>query len=204
MHHHPVVIVKHPDSPGQRYTDALVAFPARQICEGAVDVLQQLEAEPAHVVITEMNLVDMTGIELAEAIRDIDSEPGHFTYIILHGSEISDDMQVACENDIDVFVSEADPRILELSVQAGMRIADHVNQCTAACYQRIFDGVGLKSYKTSVGFKAVNIAMSICATHAEAGAPDPERMITVARSNLETARSNQSILVEHLAEQLDG
>ena len=317
MLYHPIVIVKHPDSSGHDYDGALAAFTQKQICEGAVDALQHLEAHPAHIVIAEMDLPDMTGIEVAEAIRDIDTETGHFTYIVLVGGQMTDEVAAAYEHLIDHFVADAESHLIASSIHAGIRIADKVNalgtanaalmcereqlligqlldpvtglgnrryaenalndairqiesrggavcflmlqvhnlpqvieeyderigaelinaisdrikhlvrpmdtvtyfdtgvfglvllqpsieHCTAECYQRIFDGVRLKSYQTSVGFLPTTLLMSICASHAEAGAPDPETMVKVAAAHLQESLTRDAIQVNHLTEQVDG
>ncbi|XOV87322.1 MAG: GGDEF domain-containing protein [Pseudomonadota bacterium] len=75
-----------------------------------------------------------------------------------------------------------------------------IEHCSAECYQRIFDGVRLKSYRTSVGYIEPVVEMSICASHAENGAPNPERMFQVAEDNLKEAAVTQHIAVHHLVE----
>jgi len=62
-----------------------------------------------------------------------------------------------------------------------------VENCSANCYQPIFDCVRLKSYKTAAGFLEADIAMSVCASHAEYGPPSPETMIQQAKQNIELA-----------------
>ena len=59
--------------------DALMKFSNNRICFGAVYALQVLEDTPANVVIMEMDAGEMTGFELAEAIRDIDEERKNLT-----------------------------------------------------------------------------------------------------------------------------
>jgi diguanylate cyclase (GGDEF)-like protein len=153
---------------------------------------------------------------LRDAIRHVESRGGAACLLMIsvgnydevlasHDETIANELIIAVAERIGSLVRPMDvTTYFAPATFAVILIQPSIDQCTAACYQRIFDGVGLKSYKTSVGFQAVNIAMSICATHAEAGAPDPEKMITVARCNLETALSNQSIVVEHLADQFHG
>lgn len=306
-----LVIVKSPDTPGSYYERALEPFEDKRICEGAVDALQLLEKSPACVAVVEAKMPDMDGLEVAEAVRDIDEERGHFTWLILIGAEFGTDVQNAFDEHIDAFVEANDPAMLRAAVRAALRISEKINQlaadnqtlliereglikgqlldpltglgnrryaeqalsdvarqiesrggavcfliievgnidkvrdtydgkiadelivavakriqqlvrpmdivtyfapgqfalvllqptieqCTAECYQRIFDGIGLKSYQTSVGFLDVQIGMSICASLAETGAPHISTMIDTAQANLPDALRSRTILVQHL------
>lgn len=313
MYQNPVVIVKRPGAPSEFYTDNLSDLTDRRICEGAVDALQILEETPAHVLIIESDLVDMSAPELAEVIRDIDSEKSHYTYIIVLADELNEQLTAAAEQDIDHIVPKGDAERLKFAATVGGRIADQINDlednklalvrerdvlrkgqlldpltglgnrrlaeqslsdmirqiearggavclliikvgnyetvkeehdehiaeelikaiaerleglvrpmdiatyfndgefalillqpsmenCTAECYQRIFDGIQLKSYRTAVGYLDAKIGISLCASHAENGPPLPEKMISVAESHLAEAVSKQQIIVEHLVE----
>ncbi len=82
----PIVVVKGGNSILDFFDHQLIKFTNNRVCYGAVDALQVLEDAPASVVITELDVGDMTGIELAEAIRDVDSERDHYTYVILIGA----------------------------------------------------------------------------------------------------------------------
>jgi diguanylate cyclase (GGDEF)-like protein len=73
-----------------------------------------------------------------------------------------------------------------------------IEQCTAECYARIFDGVRLKSYPTSAGFQPVSIGMSICAATADLGAPNLEKMIELATNELDESVRTESIKVHHI------
>lgn len=313
MQHLPLVIVKNSGSDEHRYEEILAEFTTKHVCEGAVDALQLLEESPAHLVIAETSITDMDAVELAEVIRDIDSERDHFTYIILTGASVDDRIGEAFCEEIDAFVPTHDGDMLLNCVQAGMRISstlnelsqnnhallrerdilregqlldpltglgngrlaehalqdtirqiesrggavcyllmvvgnreevietyDHhiadelviaiaqrlkslvrpmdtvcylgdgrfalvllqpsIDQCTAECYNRIFDGIRLKSYRTAAGYLDVTVAMALCASHAENGPPNPEAMVAIAESHLEESINKQQIVVEHLAE----
>jgi diguanylate cyclase (GGDEF)-like protein len=283
-----------------------------RVCFGAVNALQVLEDAPANVVIMEMDAVEMTGFELAEAIRDIDEERNHFTYIILvgainyervqlddfhqaidavtgtkrvdvmehlalAGARISmqmnalrasnDSLQHLCNNlrkgqllnpltglgnreyaeqalnstirqvesrggaacivmisvhnyeevketydtsiadELIVKVSERIQRLVRpLDVVsyfspglfALVVIQPNIEQCTAESYNRIFDGLRLKSYTTKAGFQSVSIGMSICAATAETGAPTMDNMIKFARKELDESVRTESIMVHHI------
>ncbi len=308
----PVVIVKGGNSILDFFDDDLLKFSNNRVCFGAVNALQILEDSPANVVITEMDVGEMSGIELAEAIRYIDEERNHYTYIILIGAVHHEKVQQdSFHASVDAVTGTKRVDILEHLTLAGARISQRINsitesnvalqslcndlrkgqlldpltglgnrefaeqslhdtirqiesrggavclvmisvanyetvkdtydtsvagelvvsvseriqnlvrpldvvtyfqpgqfalilmqptieQCTAECYTRIFDGVRLKSYTTSAGFQPVEIGMSICAATADAGPPNQNMMIDTATKNLEASIRNESISVHHI------
>jgi|TARA_B100001971_G_C18244024_1_gene572925 diguanylate cyclase (GGDEF)-like protein len=309
----PIVVVKGGNSILDFFDHELIKFTNNRVCYGAVNALQILDDSPANVVITEVDVGDMTGIELAEAIRDIDLERDHYTYVILIGAvnhrhvetEVfhqSIDMVTGTKRvDIlthltfaggriskqltDLMVSQSalqrlctelrkgqllDPLtglgnrsfaehtlhdsvrqiesrggavcflmisiqnyeavkesydttiagelVLAVSerIQALVRPLDvvtyyapgqfalilmqpSIEQCTQECYQRIYEGVKLKTYSTSAGYQPVEIAMSICAGSAETGPPNENVMISTAIKNLDTSQSKDCIVVKHIS-----
>ncbi len=309
----PLVVVKGGNSILDFFDHELINFTNNRVCYGAVNALQVLEDAPANVVITEVDVGDMTGIELAEAIRDIDQDRDHYTYIILMGAInpriVGSDL---FRDSIDVLTGTKRVDVLTHLITAGGRISGQINtltrsqkalqnlcndlskgqlldpltglgnqsfaeqtlhdsirqiesrggavcflmlsiynyeavkeaydttiagelvvavserlqalvrpldivtyyspgqfamiliqpsieQCTAECYQRIYEGVKLKSYKTAAGFQPVEIAMSICAGTAETGPPNQDVMIRTAIENLEESRLRDCIVVKHIS-----
>lgn len=313
MYQQPIVIVKRPDTPADRYEQTLAAFPSQRVCTSGANAMQAIETSPARIAIIEYHLEDMDAVDLAEMIRDVDHELDRFTYLVLVGDELSDDVAAAFESTVDAFVAEEDIASLANIARAAARISHSLNEaltakaqleqerailekgqlldpltglgnqkmalqtledsiaqiesrggavcvlfisvanrqaildqydekiademlqsiaerlnslvrpmdtvtyfddglfalilvqpsiehCTAECYQRIFDGIRLKSYRTSIGYLEPDIGMSICASHAENGPPLPERMIRTAREGLANAARLQRINVIHLTE----
>ncbi|MEX2489403.1 MAG: diguanylate cyclase [Pseudomonadales bacterium] len=307
-----VVVVLSDDTPAHFYDDALAAFPDRITLTGAVEGLQYLERNPASVLVVEYDLSELNGAEVAETIRDIDADRGHFTYVIVTLDEAkAPDCNEDGESPIDKCIHRHDTNLIHAFTLAGTRLSSRINQllaengrlqqhcgyleqgqlldpvtgmgnrrfaeqtlarairqvesrggavcflsicvenytdvvnryderigselmaavadrinhlvrpldtaanfdpgefalilvqptidqCTAACYQRIFDGIRLKSYKTPAGFLDVKIAMSVCAATAESGAPDPDMMIRTTRDHLEESSRRERIVVTHL------
>ncbi len=308
----PVVVVKGANSSLDFFDDDLLKFSKNRICLGAVNALQVLEDSPASVVITEMDVGDMSGIELAEAIRDIDEETGHYTYIVLIGAVNHEHVEMeSFHQAVDALTGTKRVDVVEHLLVAGARIADRINtlqssneslhklcsdlrkgqlldpltglgnreyaehalhdtirqvesrggavclvmisidnyedvkeiydttiagelavsiseriqslvrpldvvtyfspghfalvlmqpsieQCTADCYTRIFDGIRLKSYTTAAGYQPVSIGMSLCAATAEAGAPNQDNMIKIAMQGLPDSVRSESIVVHHI------
>ena len=306
----PIVVVKGGNSILDFFDHELIKFTNNRVCFGAVNALQMLEESPANVVIAEFNVGDMTGIELAEAIRDIDEDRAHYTYIIMIGAMNRQHVESeAFRNSVDTITGTKRADVMTHLTVAGCRISKQMNDllhseealqklctelrrgqmldpltglgnssfaeqtlensieqiesrggavcvlmiaiknyeqikdsydttiagelvltvseriqnlvrpldvvtyyspghfalilvqpdisnCTAECYERIYSGVKLKSYKTSVGFLPVEIGMSICASSAETGQPNPATMINKAVAGLE--KSQDEIVVDHL------
>ncbi len=309
----PIVVVKGGNSILDFFDHELIKFTKNRVCYGAVNALQVLEDAPASVVLTEVDVGDMNGLELAEAIRDIDRERNHYTYIILIGAinprivesdifrdsidvvtgtkrvdvmthlivaggriskEINDlsSTQVALQRlcnelskgqlldpltglgnqtfaeqtlhnsirqiesrggavcfmlisiqNYEVIKETFDTTIAgELVVSVSERIQSlvrpldvvtyyapgqfaliliqpSIEQCTAECYQRIYEGVKLKSYTTSAGFQPVELAMSVCAGTAETGPPSDKTLIDTAIDNLEISHRTDSMIVKHIS-----
>ena len=308
----PIMIIKKTDSQIEQYDSLLDSFSNKQYCNGGVDGLQTLEKSAAYTVIIEADNTDMTGIEIAEAIRDIDYEGHHFTYIVILGGDVTTELQDAFGNFVDAHITTAMQRTLPLAVKAGCRLSQQINSareliselshsnlelqkdrlldpvtglgnrrfaerslvaaikqvasrggaicfliisvrnyneiiktydkkiandliqlvsekiqhlvrpadtvtyfgpgefaliliqpsikhCTAKCYERIFDGVRLKSFKTAAGFLRVDIAMSICASSASEDPPEPNEMIAFAQNNLDKAFKRGTIAVHHIS-----
>ncbi len=308
----PVVLVKGQNSNLDFFDDVLIKFTNCLVYSGAVNALQALEDAPANVVIMETDVDEMTGIELAEAIRDIDEDRNHFTYIILigainpeqvrkdsfhliidavtgtkrvdvmehlalAGARISvqvnalrasnDSLQHLCnhlrkgqlldpltglgnkeyaEQALNDTIRQVESRggaacIVMISVhnyeavketydesiarelvvniserlQSLVRPLDvvtyfspglfalvlmqpNIEQCTAECYRRIFDGMRLKSYATRAGYQQVSIGMSVCAATADTGAPSHGNMIRIATKALDESVRTESITIHHI------
>lgn len=309
----PIVIVKAANSNLDFFDQELAEFTNNQVCHSALDALQILEDAPASVVISEVDVGDMDGIELADAIRDVDSDRNHYTHVIIFGavkpniveSELFRDnvhlitstkrvdvlkhlISAACRtskqvNDLlesqaalqklcnelrpgqlldpltglgnrsfaeqtlkdsirqiesrggavcfmvisiqnyEAVKEEYDTTIAgELVVAVSDRIQalvrpldvvtyygpgqfalilvqPSIDQCTAECYQRLYEGVKLKSYNTSIGFQPVDIAMSICAGTADTGPPNEDIMIKTALDNLDASQLSDSIAIKRIS-----
>ncbi|MFT4676705.1 MAG: diguanylate cyclase (GGDEF)-like protein [Patiriisocius sp.] len=305
-----IIIFAHPDSRREAYEIALKKFEQLHFTSSAVEGLQFLESSPAHVAFIESDCEEMTGIEIAEAIRDIDDEVNHFTYICLVSNEATDTLIQSAVDTVDSHVPVVN-RALVATAMAGNRLAIKINDlarlsqhlqsanilllsgqlldpltglgnrklaeqslndsirqiesrggavcvlmlaitnfndviqshnqhiadelviavsekinslvrpldivsyceqgqftlilvqpgienCTAECYKRLYDGVGLKSYATSAGFLPANIAMSICASHALNGPASNKLMFDSASADLKKAALYDKVVVTHL------
>jgi diguanylate cyclase (GGDEF)-like protein len=309
----PIVVVKGANSILDFFDHELINFPNNRVCYGAVNALQILEDAPASVVITEVDVGDMTGVELAEAIRDIDSDREHYTYLILMGAINPRTVEnESFHENVDVITGTKRVDVLAHLIIAGCRVSKKINdlalsqvelqnlcnelrkgqlldpltglgnqsfaeqtlhdsirqiesrggavcflmisienyetvketydttiagelvvavsdriqalvrpldvvtyyspgqfaliliqptieQCTAECYMRIYEGVKLKTYTTSAGFQPIELGMSICAGTAEAGPPNEEIMIKTAIDNLEVSHREDRVIVEHIS-----
>jgi len=311
----PVAIILNRESDEHLFADALTDCSAKQVYKGAVKALQGLEENPAHVIIIQSPLDDMSDIEIAEAIQEINADRQHFSYLIIVGKHPNAAVLNSLEACVDAFIPIDDQpeqlRMLAQQIKAGARAASTINnlttetrdlqtrctvleqnqlidpltglgnrrlaeqtlsdsvrqiesrggavcflmvsvenypdviaqydqkmadqliiavskkiqqlvrpmdivtyfepgrfalvliqpsieQCSAQSYQRIYDGVNLKSYNTPVGYLPANIGMSICASEAHSGPPNVQVIIRTAQQNLDNAFESDKILVKHL------
>ena len=311
----PVAIILNRESDEHLFADALTDCSAKQVYKGAVKALQGLEENPAHVIIIQSPLDDMSDIEIAEAIQEINADRQHFSYLIIVGKHPNAAVLNGLEACVDAFIPVDDQpeqlRMLAQQIKAGARAASTINnlttetrdlqarctvleqnqlidpltglgnrrlaertlsdsvrqiesrggavcflmvsvenypdviaqydqkmadqliiavskkiqqlvrpmdivtyfepgrfalvliqpsieQCSAQSYQRIYDGVNLKSYNTPVGYLPANIGMSICASEAHSGPPNVQVIIRTAQQNLDNAFESDKILVKHL------
>lgn len=305
MHEFSMVVVQNEGA-----GDLLDTFSNKKVFTSAVDALQYLERNPADVLVTEFDMPEMNGMDLIEALRDIDEERSHYTWILMTGADNADLPDVAAATP-DTLIQTRDPAAMRSAILAGVQMVTRLNalmnrirnleqrcqelekgqlldtltglgnrryaeqflrdtirqvesrggavcflsilllnhdelierydkkiadavvisvgeriqhlvrpldvvtyfdkaefaiimiqptieHCTAECYQRVLDGVNLKSYKTPAGFLETSACMSICAATAETGAPDPEVIIHTAQRNIKEAASTNKIVVKHL------
>jgi|TARA_B110000467_G_C17902573_1_gene255640 two-component SAPR family response regulator len=61
------------------FDNDLVKLSNSRTCTGAFDALRVLEESPANVVTMEMEISEMTGVELIETIHNIDEERKNLT-----------------------------------------------------------------------------------------------------------------------------
>ncbi len=124
----PIVVVKGGDSILDFFDHELIEFTNNRVCFGAVNALQILEDTPANVVIAKVNVGDMTGIELAEAIRDIDAERTHYTYIILIGAVNRQNVESPQFRDsIDCVTGTKRVDVMKHLTLAGCRVSKRIN-----------------------------------------------------------------------------
>ncbi|MBV1877126.1 MAG: diguanylate cyclase [Pseudomonadales bacterium] len=307
----PIVIIKKTTTDEKFFATLLAAFPDKRYYSSGIQALQSLEQNPAALAVIESETEDMEGIEIAEAIRDIDAEASQFTYIVIYGGEPTPMLEHAFSLYVDANIPATLPHTLSQVVAAGCRLSKeigtiknhnlqlqasnqelehsqlldpltglgnrkyaelclrdsirqiesrggavcvlvisilnlpaivkrydnqigknlvvaigekitnlvrpldlvsyykpyhfvlvltqpNIENCTAACYQRIYEGIKLKSFPTAAGFLNADIAMSICASHAEHGAPDPDHLMKIAEQHLELSQQQENIYVHHL------
>ena len=126
----PVTVIRCSTSSDEKFQSALSAFPNQLIFSSPVAAIQDLERQHAHVVIIECDIDEMSGIEVTEAIRDIDSENYHFTYIILVGDAPDTELLGEFSNTLDCHAPADDPEFLRACILAGGRLSDQINELT--------------------------------------------------------------------------
>lgn len=69
--------------------------------------------------------------------------------------------------------------------------------CSAASFNRLFEGINIKAYKTSMGFISIKVAMTITASDAQTRGPSAENLIDLALSSTGRAIETDSVVVNH-------
>ncbi len=180
---------------------------------------QQIELQKKNFELQKGQLLDpLTGLgnmrmaeqSLNDSIRQIESRGGAVCVLILavtnlndvlsrYDQRIGDELIVAVAEKIKHLVRPLDiVTYIEDGRFALILVQPSIEHCTAECYQRIYDGVRLKSFKTAAGFLETNIAMSICASHAEHGPPAAETLLSGAADGLFEAVRTDKVIVNHL------
>lgn len=282
-------------------------------CTGAVNAVQEIENSPVDVLIMELDMADIGGLELAQMVRDADKEVPRFTYqLVVSERPMDAEISAEFEENIDAFftVDEIQTRLIaqilaggRMSCQASILLKENSNllssnsklensqlldtvtnlgnrkfalqslndtikqiearggavcylvigvenfsdvsatydqaiadefaaavsekikglvrpldvvtylenglfgivllqpsihHCTAKSYQRIFDGVSLKAYKTRIGFIDAKVGMSLCASEAETGPPKAEIIAKEAERHLPQSYASGQIFVKLL------
>ena len=129
---HPIAVIKSSNTSADHFEQALGPFEDRQVFEGAFHALQVLDQEPVNVVIVEIDPDDMSALEIAHSIRDIDAEHGRFTWVILTGTQLPDELEEEFEDNIDAYVPLDNPTALRAAVRAGLRNAEYINDLSDA------------------------------------------------------------------------
>jgi diguanylate cyclase (GGDEF)-like protein len=186
-----------------------------------INGLRKLNAEltRTNLVLQKNQLLDpLTGLgnrrfaeqSLNDSIKQIESRGGAVCFLLIsvqnypsiidqYAEKIGNDLIIEIARKIGNLVRPMDVvTYFKPGIFALVLVQPGIENCTAECYQRIFDGVRLKSYKTAAGFLEADIAMSVCASHAENGPPSPETMIQQANQNIEVAFQKNAIEVHYL------
>ncbi len=74
-----------------------------------------------------------------------------------------------------------------------------IEECTSSTFQRIFDGLYLKSFKTSEGYIPVSVGVSITAADAGTGFPHPRQLMRQAMHALDESFKSGQITVQRAA-----
>jgi GGDEF domain-containing protein len=120
-------------------------------------------------------------------------------FVKSYDQRIADELVIAVAEKINHLVRPLDiVTYVENGQFALILVQPSIEHCTAECYQRIYDGVRLKSFPTAAGFLPANIAMSICASHALNGPPSTTQLFDGALEGLKEAQTTDKVVVNHL------
>lgn len=201
----------------QEITDRL----APQVVAGArvASLMSKLLKENSKLVIANENLKDNQLVDsvtnlgnrkfalqsLNDTIKQIEARGGAVCYLVIgvenfheilsaYDQAIGDEFIAAVSDKIRSLVRPLDVvTYLENGLFGIVLLQPSIHHCTAKSYQRIFDGVGLKAYKTRIGFIDAKVGMSFCASEAETGPPKADVIAKEAENHLAESYSSGKI-----------
>jgi diguanylate cyclase (GGDEF)-like protein len=147
---------------------------------------------------------------LADTIRQIESRGGAVCFLLIQVENFQQLNQEHSAGVVRELLATIAKRLLHLvrpldvvtyfddGQFAVILLQSSIEQCTTDCYRRIFDGIRLKSYMTTRGYVSVSIAMSICASEALMGPPNPDEIIKIATVNLRKSIGTGDVHIAHL------
>jgi len=150
---------------------------------------------------------------LQNAIKQIDTRGGIVSLMLVgignydalverYDQNIANELLVAVSERIQQLVRPLDiVTYFDTALFAVVLLQPRIEDCTVQSYTRIFDGIRLKSYSTSIGFLSAKIGMSICGSGAETGPPKSSVIIDSARDKLELANTTGEIQITQLLPQ---
>jgi diguanylate cyclase (GGDEF)-like protein len=150
---------------------------------------------------------------LQNAIKQIDSRGGIVSLMLIgignydavvekYDQKIANELVVAVSEKIQQLVRPLDlVTYFDTALFAVVLLQPRIEDCNAKSYARIFDGIRLKGYPTSIGFLSAKISMSICGSGAETGPPKSSVIISSARDKLGLADTTGEIQITHLLPQ---
>lgn len=99
-------------------------------CADPISALQFLEKNPAHIVISETDMNDMDGFELASHLREIERTEGRYSYVILVGdNSVHNNAKFKSQALVDAIVPRDQlPLRLVPQVMSGERISVEMNR----------------------------------------------------------------------------
>jgi diguanylate cyclase (GGDEF)-like protein len=83
-----------------------------QFCKGSIGAMQFLEDNPTQILLIAQHMKDMSGLELAAHVKEVDNELIRYTYIIVYSSEAPD------QSIIDAFKQTIDGFLLTENLQS--------------------------------------------------------------------------------------
>ena len=142
---------------------------------------------------------------LACNLRQIESRGGTLCYLLIgienmaelsrqFGREIHKELLCSIARRLQQLVRPLDVLVrLDGNHFALITLLDDLQECTAASFKRLHDGLNLKSFKTSQGFINTKAGISLVGLNAKALPTSSEQLITLAAKHLPSSYSSMRI-----------
>lgn len=139
----------------------------RQAMKGMDDTIRQIESRGGAIALLLIKMVN---------IREIESE---------YGREVVEELIVCVGQKIRKLVRPLDiVTYFDNGTFAIVMQHDELSHCKASSYERIREGLSLKSYQTRAGFLQADIRIGACGAGAETGPPKTGWLVATAMNNL--------------------
>ena len=115
-----ILVVTADASEDQTMAALLSGLGNASVCTDALAALQQLEQSAADIMVTQQNMADMSGVEFAESVREIEANTGNFSYILV----VSDVPPTADDGEVNQWILKAESAaMLPNSVRAALQMS---------------------------------------------------------------------------------
>jgi diguanylate cyclase (GGDEF)-like protein len=69
-----------------------------------------------------------------------------------------------------------------------------IAHCHGECYRRLYDGINLKAFKTSLGFISIKMLLTVAACDEDSLAPNPESLMALAQAQVVNAQTSSTMV----------
>lgn len=158
----------------------LADYTDMRFASSAAQALTLLEERPAAILLADWLMPEIDGLELTAQVRQHDEQPDHYTYIILlTGTKSNNALAEAFDRGVDDFTSKT-------------AMNEH-QEYSPSNFKRIYDGLNIKSFKSSKGLISIKAGISLIELNSKALLVTADQLIRLAAKHLPNSYSSARI-----------
>lgn len=177
--------------------------------QALVDANAKLKKLSTHDALTGLGNRIYAGRRLQETLKHVASRGGACCYILITISNFEQLRRQHNATIVSQLVVSAARRLRQLvrPLDAVCRVAPNqfavithqpdIENCNAASYRRIHDGINLKAYKTAAGYISIKTTLNLAASDSQIKPPQPEELMKLAQERVQVAHDTGLITVDH-------